>query len=77
MTVSRGNSDGSTKNEGINQTWKVILRIVNKLKGTGGSTGGMSADLSVSNQPWFKSLVPNLHDSPANVETTIRSLNFI
>jgi len=37
----------------------------------------MSADLRVSDQPWFKSLVPKLHDSPAKVETTIRPLNFI
>jgi len=40
-------------------------------------TRGMSVDLRVSDHPWFKSLAPNLHDSPANVETTIRSLNFI
>ena len=42
-----------------------------------GSTGGISGDLRVSNQPWFRLLVPNLHDSPANVETTKRSLSLI
>jgi len=77
MTVNRGNSDGSTKNEGINQTYKkMTLNEVNKPR-VSGSTEGMSVDLRVSDQPWFKSLAPNLHDSPANVETTIRLLNFI